>query len=166
MVHGMTAQEMAVVDEKPEEFEQFRRDMIEAHQPANAWELEIVLNLVSECWKLRRGNRVISYLFTKESANVDEAREGVRGAKLLQGLLRETIEGIPFNENSISSKVSVGATFARIIQHESSQLILEKAQRYETASQRAILRWMLLLDRIQETRRARDAAKVPQIEAR
>jgi hypothetical protein len=160
IMHGMTAQEIAVIDEKPEDFEMFHRGMIEAHQPANAQEHEIVLLLTIEHWKLRRVIRANSYLFQKEAANVNEARQGVRDAKFLQGMTREAITGIPFDENSISAKVSVGATFSQIIQHDLSQLILEKAQRYQTASERAIFRWMLLLARMQETRRARNAREL------
>jgi hypothetical protein len=174
ITHGMTAQDIVVIDENPEDFEQLHRGNIDALQPVGAWESEIVRKLTIEAWKLRRMDRIIPYLFKKESEYVDEAREGVRDAKLLQKLSRKfllkLVSDEPVEENfedidtSVGVGVILGATFVRILKNESGETF-EKIQRHQTAIERAIFRWTVLLERAQETRRAREAAKVKLIES-
>jgi len=62
--HGLTAEQLTVLDEKPEDLEQFCRELWDAFAPADAVEEEWVRQVTLHWWCGRRGHRSEAKLLT------------------------------------------------------------------------------------------------------
>ena len=67
--HGLCAQKLVVFDEDPKELDNLRRELFKALDPADAFEVVLVENIVMAQWHLRRSHRAQADLFTRLGGN-------------------------------------------------------------------------------------------------
>jgi hypothetical protein len=118
--HGLTAHQIVVVDETPEDFENFIGEIFSALKPADPVEVRLAERIAVCAWRLRRSYRIEAALF-----------ENVR---------QSWVNGAP----KITSRIE--HLFVRVTAHEDQ---LSRLSRYEVALERSLQRALFALERRQ-----------------
>jgi hypothetical protein len=120
--HGLTAQQIVLFDERPENFEAFFDEIVDALKPTDPIETQLAERIAVCAWRLRRAYRIEAAMF-----------ENVR---------QTWINGAP------ATTAKIEQLFIRVSAHEDH---LAKLSRYEVNLERLLQRALLALERRQLT---------------
>ncbi|MGH6984867.1 MAG: hypothetical protein ACREEI_11645 [Stellaceae bacterium] len=121
--HGLTAQQIVLFDETPEDFEAFFSEIIAALKPGDPIETQLAERIAVCAWRLRRSYRIEAAMF-----------ENVR---------RSWADGAP----TITSRIE--HLFVRVTAHDDH---LAKLNRYEVSLERSLQRALIALEHRQMRR--------------
>jgi hypothetical protein len=86
--HGLTAQQVTVFDEKPEDFVRFHQELHEALTPVDAVDVQLIEQIASNWWRLRRAYRSEAKLLTHAGEGDHIGAAFISMTKEVQGLSR------------------------------------------------------------------------------
>jgi hypothetical protein len=86
--HGLCGKFAVLPCESQENFDKLVAAMMEAEQPANASEIELVVKMAEHSWRARRALRLQDACFSEEPRTPEQARAGIQNIGISQGLER------------------------------------------------------------------------------
>jgi hypothetical protein len=104
--HGLTAAQITVFDERPEDFESFYSGLLAALIPSGALEEQLVERIAVCAWRLRRVYRIEAWLIGNPSSDAIEASKALTPERELNyDLSKLTIEQLA-SLNALSETIS------------------------------------------------------------
>jgi len=78
--HGLHAENILIIGENKEEYEEFKQGLIEYYHPANQLEEEMVFQLISLQWRMRRTLRVEAGIYGGEALDRPSFGHNLQGS--------------------------------------------------------------------------------------
>ena len=181
--HGLTAAQITVFDERPEDFESFYSGLLTALIPVGALEEQLVERITVCAWRLRRVYRIETHLFSTPASeeptekgefptpqpseegvfdkfSIEELAQTNKFNEKLQRIREEKAKALEIKRQNFGvPTTSIGAVFWNLAV---SQVPFVQLSRYETTIERSYHRALHDLERLQ-ARRKGEAVMAPAV---
>ena len=158
--HGLTAREITVEGESPEEFDAFRDRLFADHKPASALERELIDRLAGLLWRLRRLpvveagllNRLTDCSYPNDPRHLTDAEL----ERIIQGTAR-TISNTSGERTRSHAFQQLGVTAQNDAELLNRVEMLNNLARYEASLMNGMIKTLTLLRAVQAERTAAEA---------
>jgi hypothetical protein len=157
--HGLSAKEITVVGERPEEFDAFRDGLFADHKPASALERELIDRLAGLLWRLRRLPIVEAGLLNRVTDCSYPDSSDLSDAELLRRIqvAERTISITPGERNLSQAFQQLGVTGQTDAELLRRVEMLNNLARYEASLMNGVTKTLTLLRALQAERAAAEA---------
>jgi hypothetical protein len=158
--HGLTAREITVEGERPEEFDAFREGLFADHKPASALERELIDRLAGLLWRLRRLPVVEAGLLNRlTDCSYPSDPRHLTDAELERRIQRtERIISNNSSERTLSHAFQqLGVTAQNDAELQKRVEMLNNLARYEASIMNGVTKTLTLLRALQAERAANEA---------
>jgi hypothetical protein len=155
--HGLTAKEITVEGERPEEFDAFRDGLFADHEPASALERELIDRLAGLLWRLRRLPVVEAGLLNRLTDCYPNPSH-LSDAELDRAIqVAQTIINTPGERNLSRAFQHLGVTSQTDAELLNRVEMLNNLARYEASLMNGVTKTLTLLRALQAERAADEA---------
>jgi hypothetical protein len=156
--HGLTAREITVEGETPEEFDAFRDGLFADHKPASALERELIDRLAGLLWRLRRLPVVEAGLLNRLTDCSYPNPSHLTDAELDRAIqVAQTISNTPGERNLSRAFQQLGVTGQTEAELLNRVEMLNNLARYEASLMNGVTKTLTLLRALQAERAADEA---------